>query len=59
MKDLLMIFMVVLALQRKSLVLAIVKKRQNFAWVCIIMVIAVINSVTGKKFISLKLIIKM
>ena len=34
-----MILMVVLVQQRKKLVLILVKQRQNFAWVCIVMVI--------------------
>ena len=42
--------------QGKSLVLILVKQTQNFAWVCIIMLIIVLMK---KKSLSLKLIIKM
>ena len=43
----------------KSLVLILVKQRQNYAWACITMVITVICLLTGKKSIRLKQIIKM
>ena len=45
-----MILMVVSTLQDKSLVLTLVNHKQNFAWVCITMVILVICLLTEKKY---------
>ena len=54
----LMILMILLALQRKSLVLTLIKQRENFVQVCIIMLIAVICLLMVEKSINLKLILK-
>ena len=54
----LIILMTTLVLQRKRLVLVLLKQRQNFAWVCIRMVIIFISFLTRKKFITLKFIIR-
>ena len=45
--------------QRMSLALVLVKQGQNFAYVCIIIVIKVICLLMEKKFISLELVIQM
>ena len=50
--------MTVLALQRKHLVLTLVKQKQDFTWTCIIMVIKVICSLTDKKAINLNPLIR-
>ena len=49
----------VLVHQRKSLVLILVKRAQNFAWVCIRMLIIVIYLLMEKKSLDSKLPIKM
>ena len=54
-----MILIKALVEQRKSLVLTLVKQRENFAWVCITIVINVICLLQQKKSISLNQIIKM
>ena len=51
--------MAVLVQQRKSLVLILVKQRQNFATIYITIMIIVICLIAEKKSISLKQIIKM
>ena len=51
--------MPVLVLQRKSLVLALVEQKQNFACRSIIIVITAICSLTEKKSINVRPIIKM
>ena len=43
----------------KSLVLILIKKTKNFAWVCIIILIIVICLLMENKFLNLKLTIKM
>ena len=57
-KEQLIILMTTLVLQRKRLVLVLLKQRQNFAWVCITMVIIFLSFLTRKKFITLKFIIR-
>ena len=52
-------FMEALVHQRKCLVLILVKHTQNFVWVCIIMLIKIICLLMEKKYLSLKLTIKM
>ena len=59
MKVQLMILMEALVHQKKSLVLILVKKTQNFAWVCIIILIIVICLLMENKSLNLKLTIKM
>ena len=44
--------------EKKNLVLILAKQIQNFAWVCITMVIIVICLLMQNKFISLKPIVK-
>ena len=44
--------------QRKKLVLILVNQTQNFAWVCIIMLIIVICLLMEKKYLSLKSTLK-
>ena len=44
--------------QRKKLVLILVNQTQNFAWVCIIMLIIVICLLMEKKSLSLKSALK-
>ena len=48
-----------LVYQRKSLVLILLKPTQNFAWVCVVMLIIVICLLMDKKSLSLKPTIKM
>ena len=51
--------MIVLALQRKKSILNLVKQCQHLAGFCIITVAVVIYLLTGKRYISLKTMIKM
>ena len=51
--------MTVLALQRKKSILNLVKQCQHLAGFCIITVAVVIYLLTGKRYISLKTMIKM
>ena len=57
-KERLMILIATFVKQRKSLVLALVKQRQNFASVSFTMIIMVVCLFIGKQSISLTLIIK-
>ena len=59
MKEILLAPMGGLVHQRMSLALVLVKQRQNFAYVCIIIVIMVICLLMEKKFISWELVIQM
>ena len=59
MKEILLAPMGGLVHQRMSLALVLVKQGQNFAYVCIIIVIMVICLLMEKKFISLELVIQM
>ena len=59
MKVQLMILMEALVHQKKSLVLILVKKTQNFAWVCIIILIIVTCLLMENKSLNLKLTKKM
>ena len=43
---------------KKNLVLILVKETQNFVWVCIIILIIIICLLMEKKYLSLKLTIK-
>ena len=54
MRDQLMILTIALPQQRKNLVLTLVKQRENFAWVCITMVIIVICMYINQRFVNLR-----
>ena len=59
MKETLLALMEALVQQKKSLVLILAKQTQKFAWVYIIMLVVVIGLLIEKKYLKLKLTIKM